>query len=191
MWEACSGGLGSTFSPTILSQNTTWCHRSPQLSTRLANCWNLLREWELKSADHQMLALQQWKKCLGQRNDSLAWFWRMPGNNGDQYNSWMQECKYIGIVWWSPDKCYGSPVYQVNFLRAKARHDRWEEELKIVCHEMKWCVLYFQHQKRMWEGWAQECGMQAGHKAYAHKQIFLWQRFAEEGEHKFRGKMIP
>jgi hypothetical protein len=28
------------------------------------------------------------------------------------------------------------------------------------------------------------------HKAYAHKQILLWERFVEEGEHKFRGKMI-
>jgi hypothetical protein len=35
---------------------------------------------------------------LGQRNDALAWFWRMPGNNKDQYDSWMQECKYLGIV---------------------------------------------------------------------------------------------
>ena len=35
---------------------------------------------------------------LGQRNDALAWFWRMPGNNEDQYDSWMQECKYLGIV---------------------------------------------------------------------------------------------
>jgi hypothetical protein len=37
---------------------------------------------------------------------------------------------------------------------------------------------------------AQESGLRAGHKAYAHKQILLWQRFEEEGEQKFRGKMI-
>ena len=35
---------------------------------------------------------------LGQRNNALAWFWRMPGNNKDQYNSWMQGCEYLGIV---------------------------------------------------------------------------------------------
>jgi hypothetical protein len=48
----------------------------------------------------------------------------------------------------------------------------------------------FQHQTWIWEVQAQEHGMQAGHKAYAYKQILLWQRFAEEGEHKFKGKMI-
>jgi hypothetical protein len=29
---------------------------------------------------------------LGQRNDSLAWFWRTGGYNAEQEDSWMQEC---------------------------------------------------------------------------------------------------
>ena len=69
-------------------------------------------------------------------------------------------------------KCYGFPIYHVNFLREKACHNRWEKELKIVQHETKWCVLYFQLQKWIWEVQAQESGMQVGHKAYAYKQIF-------------------
>jgi hypothetical protein len=29
---------------------------------------------------------------LGQRNDALAWFWRIPGNSAEQDDSWIQEC---------------------------------------------------------------------------------------------------
>jgi len=30
---------------------------------------------------------------LGQRSDTLAWFWRLGTPNSDQDNSWMEECK--------------------------------------------------------------------------------------------------
>lgn len=30
---------------------------------------------------------------LGQRNDSLAWFWRQGGSHPEQNNQWMQECE--------------------------------------------------------------------------------------------------
>src|SRR6267154_5803442 len=30
---------------------------------------------------------------LGQRNDSLAWFWRLGGSHPEQNNHWMQECE--------------------------------------------------------------------------------------------------
>jgi hypothetical protein len=32
---------------------------------------------------------------LGQRNDTLAWFWRLGTSNSDQDNSWMEECKSL------------------------------------------------------------------------------------------------
>jgi hypothetical protein len=56
----------------------------------------MLRYKVIKRTDFKMSADVVDPSCLGQRNDALAWFWRMPGNNGDQYDSWMQECKYIG-----------------------------------------------------------------------------------------------
>jgi hypothetical protein len=31
---------------------------------------------------------------MGQRSDTLPWFWRMKGQNEDQHNAWMQECEF-------------------------------------------------------------------------------------------------
>ena len=32
---------------------------------------------------------------VGQRSDTLPWFWRLDGQNADQHDTWMQECKFI------------------------------------------------------------------------------------------------
>jgi len=32
---------------------------------------------------------------VGQRSDVLPWFWRLDGQNADQHNTWMQECKLL------------------------------------------------------------------------------------------------
>lgn len=32
---------------------------------------------------------------FGQRNDVLPWFWRLEGQNSDQDDTWMQECRCI------------------------------------------------------------------------------------------------
>lgn len=82
-------------------------------------------------------------------------------------------------------------VYRVNFLRAKARYDRWEEELKIVRHEMGWCVLYFKHHQKLWWARAEKTESKAGHHAYALKQIRMWEEFEKEALSLFRGKMLP
>jgi hypothetical protein len=38
-------------------------------------------------------------------------------------------------------------VYRVNWLKAKARWNRWEEELSLVQHEMGWTIGWFKHQE--------------------------------------------
>lgn len=55
----------------------------------------MLRYKVIERTDLKMSADVVDPSRLGQRNDALAWFWRMQGNNGDQYDSWMQECKYV------------------------------------------------------------------------------------------------
>ena len=32
---------------------------------------------------------------VGQRSDTLPWFWRLDGQNADQHKTWMQECKMV------------------------------------------------------------------------------------------------
>ena len=39
----------------------------------------------------------------------------------------------------------------MNWLRAKARYDRWDEDLVTIRHEMGWTVRYFRHQSGKWE----------------------------------------
>lgn len=83
-------------------------------------------------------------------------------------------------------------VYRVNWLRAKARHDRWDEELKLVKNEMGWVVRWFQHQKHVWEGRVEKSRMnvQKGHEIYACKQVDLWNQFERRARRQFQGKMV-
>jgi hypothetical protein len=70
-----------------------------------------------------------------------------------------------------------SLVYQVNWLRAKARHTRWVEELKIVQKEMEWTCASFQYLCRMWTLRGDEYEGQLGkkgHYSYALKQAAMW-----------------
>ena len=78
-------------------------------------------------------------------------------------------------------------VYRVNWLRAKARVDRWLEELMLVKHEMKWTTLWFQHQEDLWsERSEREDGiLPRGHKSYAKKQQKLWNAFKRKSSERF------
>ncbi|KAG1883649.1 hypothetical protein F4604DRAFT_1677400 [Suillus subluteus] len=56
----------------------------------------------------------------GQGSDRLAWFWRLNSGGNTHKDPWMDK------------------FYRVNWLKAKARWQRWEEELSLVQHEMGW-----------------------------------------------------
>jgi hypothetical protein len=73
-------------------------------------------------------------------------------------------------------------VYRVNWLRAKARFNRWEEEEKIVKSEMDWTIRWFENQQLMWEKNARESieKQQEGHACYAWKQEEMWSKFKQE-----------
>jgi hypothetical protein len=66
----------------------------------------------------------------------------------------------------------------VNWLRTKARYDRWNEELIIVTHEMRWALAWFARQESEWSRRALWAEMQhmSGHKCYAETQIIKWRR---------------
>jgi hypothetical protein len=83
---------------------------------------------------------------------------------------------------------YSLPVYRVNWLKAKARYERWSEELKLVQHEMFWAISWFQKQEEKWALRALQ-STQKGHQAYAEKQASMWLKFVAEGVKKFEGKM--
>jgi hypothetical protein len=75
-------------------------------------------------------------------------------------------------------------VSRVNWLRAKARYERWEEELKIVKNEMQWTKLWFIAQEKRWEErviWARESKLE-GHECYAKKQVCFWEKMRNRCE---------
>ncbi|KAG2028676.1 hypothetical protein BDR03DRAFT_813922, partial [Suillus americanus] len=102
----------------------------------------------------------------GQGSDALTWFWRINNAEDSQKNEWMDE------------------FYRVNWLKAKARYDRWNEELTLVQHEMFWTVSWFRTQEARWRARADE-STKDGHKAYAEKQASMWAEFSAEGLKNF------
>jgi hypothetical protein len=127
---------------------------------------------------------------IGQRSTTLAWFWRLEGDaagNEVELNPRMKECEY---------RCFniqaGSDtvlVYRVNWLCAKARYTRWEEEHNLIPHEMQWTVSYFQYREKEWrerKAWiAPDDGRSPGLHAYASKQG-MWKAFSEDAMSRFR-----
>jgi hypothetical protein len=74
-------------------------------------------------------------------------------------------------------------------LRAKARYERWDEEVKIVRTEMGCTIRYYQRRRSVWEDRAEACVKQGdcwrGHLCYALQQIDIWSRFEEDAREKF------
>ncbi|KAJ7096180.1 hypothetical protein C8R44DRAFT_562025, partial [Mycena epipterygia] len=106
----------------------------------------------------------------GQRSSTLAWFWRL---EDDGATGEMQESSQM------------SEFYRVNWLRAKARVARWIEEKKFVTNEMIWTVNSFAYYRDMWKDRATVNPSEQGLKAYAEKQVDLWERFALNGQEMF------
>jgi hypothetical protein len=79
---------------------------------------------------------------------------------------------------------------RVNWLRAKARHQRWEEEIEIVKHEMIWTQLWFDHQRQVWDRREKDAilSMRKGHEVYAAKQVWVWSQFLDDAKKSFAVK---
>lgn len=127
-----------------------------------------------------------------QKRDKLAWFWRIGVQSQADPGSWMEECGWLSHVC-DRDLTFGPKlVYQVNWLRTKARYDRFEEEVLLVKHEMGWTIRFFENEISRWTRRADksmEDGL-AGHAAYAEKQIAMWRNFAIQAQEGFNGLWV-
>ena len=81
-------------------------------------------------------------------------------------------------------------VYRVNWMRARAQRNRWEEEFPRTENEMIWTTLYFMHQRDLWYSRLQALpwmvGSSPGHEAYCQQKISHWEEFARIAEHQFK-----
>lgn len=86
----------------------------------------------------------------------------------------------------------GYLVYRVNWLRAKARVDRWEEEHILVKNEMEWTIIWFQNQADLWRERSEKKDsiLPMGHRAYAVKQLKLWSAFQKKSSERFAMYLI-
>ncbi|KAG1898524.1 uncharacterized protein F5891DRAFT_955534, partial [Suillus fuscotomentosus] len=86
----------------------------------------------------------------GQRNATLPWFWSLDVQGDSVSSDWMNE------------------FYRVHWLRTKALHDRWAEELILVEHEMGWTLEFFLFKASTWlTRLTSNCEAQTeGHKCY-------------------------
>jgi len=87
-------------------------------------------------------------------------------------------------------------VYKVNWLRASARSQRWDEEVILLECEMKWTTEYFKFQKGKWEKWGEEREMDVddsllneGLKSYAYKQADTWSRLESNAVEAFESSL--
>jgi hypothetical protein len=76
----------------------------------------------------------------------------------------------------------------VNWLRAKARHRRWQEEVTILENEMVWIKLWFEHEMKVWED-RQKQSTSSGHRIFAAKQVWVWNRFLSDATQSFADAM--
>ncbi|KAI6024926.1 hypothetical protein BKA83DRAFT_4124738 [Pisolithus microcarpus] len=111
---------------------------------------------------------------FGQGTSKLAWFWVMDGRKS-QLN-----VEAGGLM---------EEFYRINWLKARARRDRWKEEVSLVRHEMLWMGLRFEYHKNMWEQRALQ-STEPGKEAYARKQMVLWSDFANKARLMFQGKQM-
>lgn len=75
-------------------------------------------------------------------------------------------------------------VERVSWFKARARYERWREELQMVKHEMFWTTLWFKHHVSEWER-RRNGAQNAGHRAYAARQKNIWEKFRKRAEESF------
>lgn len=83
-------------------------------------------------------------------------------------------------------------VYRVNWLRARARVARVNEEVLNLRYEMAWAVLWLANTKNQWRERAISASSQGqfGHLAYAYKQMDMWASLESNYCTMFKGKGI-
>ena len=85
-------------------------------------------------------------------------------------------------------------VFRVHWLRARAQKQRWAEELILVKHEMQWTLNFYMYTAQRWQTrrdmpqpeWERQSRPNRGRRAYAEKQIAMWNSLAEVSENAFR-----
>lgn len=130
----------------------------------------------------------------GQRNKGLAWFWSSGSRkSGKGDGALMTECKWSDAYPYICNDARRAPlVYRVHWLRARARYERWREEMDLTSHEMLWTVNFFDFKSRQWKEWADTAynNDRPGHYYYANRQYSLWLSMADHAVQAFQHAIL-
>jgi hypothetical protein len=122
---------------------------------------------------------------IGQRSEHISWIWRLDIGNDLDEDTWMEESEwdYFAAI---ENSVMMDLVTRVNWLRAKARTERWQEEVLILQHEMVWTERWFEHQMNEWgKRMHPNDESKLGHQAYAAKQASIWKHFRDHAQREF------
>ena len=147
-------------------------HRARASPTRLEAPQNILQKYQPIKPDELGVPKDITEENrLGQSSYILPWFWRIGGNQSGPPGIWDEECKcYNILIFEFPFKIHVClKLHRVSWFKARARYERWKEELEIVKHEMVWTTLWFKHHEQEWER-CYKTYSKPGLKAYAAKQ---------------------
>ncbi len=74
-------------------------------------------------------------------------------------------------------------VNRVQWLRSKARHERWHDEHLLARAEMTWIPRGYRHRA---DTWMQRMnGLSPGHDAFAARQVAMWESLAGDAYERF------
>src|SRR3954463_5595520 len=83
---------------------------------------------DLSTDDLKVSTAVQESNARGQRNQELSWIWRTGGVCHDGDDTYLTECKssYFSVICCPVLSL--AVVFRVNWIRARCRRDRWQEE---------------------------------------------------------------
>ncbi|KAH6888763.1 hypothetical protein BKA70DRAFT_1235295 [Coprinopsis sp. MPI-PUGE-AT-0042] len=109
----------------------------------------------------------------GLRNEHMSWIWTIDVDRDCQKSEYLEE------------------LYQVNWLRAKSRAERWCEEHQLLTCEMGWVLNFFSFKTDQCKAWANLKQGFPGHVAYARRRAEMWRVLGVHAERQFQRTKEP
>jgi hypothetical protein len=74
-------------------------------------------------------------------------------------------------------------VYRINWLRARVKKMRWDEEALLIKMEMDWTLTFFRHSTERWTQLASSASL--GARCYAERKSDMYSGFASHAANLF------
>ncbi|TEB23531.1 hypothetical protein FA13DRAFT_1567856, partial [Coprinellus micaceus] len=107
-------------------------------------------------------------KVRGERNKPAPWIWGIDVAGDAMAEPYLEE------------------LHRVNWLRARTRLDRWQEEHTLIQREMGWTEAYFEYQAKSTEAWAEGGQQTPSQVAWAARRAAMWRLMGVNASETFQ-----